>query len=66
MGGLVQTAEQVQERGLAAAAGAGDGHEAALIEGQGHIIQGIDGRFAGLIDFTEVGCFQDFHSHSSL
>ena len=66
MGGLVQTAEQMQECGLAAAAGAGDGHEAALIQREGHIVQCVDGIFAGLIDLTKVCCFENFHNHSSL
>ena len=43
--------------------GSGNGNEAAVFNTQSHIIQGLNGRFARLIDLTEVGCFQNFHGN---
>jgi hypothetical protein len=58
-GGLVETAEEVQESGFAGAGGAHDGDPFALIGGEGDAVEGGYGAGPIAVEFTDVRQFDE-------
>ena len=64
-GGAVQAAQHVQQGAFAAAGGADDGDELALLHRQVHAVQGFDQRVAAAVVFFQVMGLQDCHGAGS-
>src|SRR3972149_5502245 len=62
-GGAVQPADEVQERGLAAPAGAHHGHELTRIHAEVHMVERGHGGLALTVDFGEMFSLNERHDN---